>query len=94
MITDLETTAETLNDTINLKHVLVSNIKFNNGTETKVIIIHDNFKLNLEEMNIGLNTALKRINSYKKNIDRINTSFGSIKNGAFKKCADFNTHKL
>lgn len=94
MITDLEVTAEPLKDTINLKHALVSNIKFNNGTETKVIIIHDNFKLNFEEMNIGLNTALNRINSYKNNIDSINTSFGSIKNGEYKKCADFHNPKM
>jgi hypothetical protein len=80
---------ETQLETINLKHALVSEIELKNGKKTKVVTIFNSSDLNFEEMNFGVNTALKRINSYKNTMKDIKTSFGSLENGTFEKVTTF-----
>lgn len=77
-----------------LRHAIVSNVQFENGTETELVTIFNNNDLNFEEMNIGLNTALQRISKFYKPVKSVNSSYGSIENGAYKKCAEFMSVKI
>lgn len=71
MITDVA-------ENIEFRNAIVSNIELKNGTQTQIVTIFNNSEFNFEEMKIGLDYALGRIQKNYVSIKSVQTNFNKI----------------
>jgi hypothetical protein len=72
---------------IGFRNAIVSNIEFENGTQTQIITIFNNKEIHFEEMKIGIDTSLHRINKDYNPIKSVQTTFNRIQDAKLKPCA-------
>ncbi|QZL00105.1 hypothetical protein K5L04_10410 [Flavobacterium psychrophilum] len=69
---------------VRFRNAIVSNIELENGTQTQIITIFNNQEFNFEEMKIGIDTSLNRINKDYNPIKSVQTTFNSIQDAKLK----------
>lgn len=69
---------------VGFRNEIVSNIELENGTQTQIITIFNNHEFNFEEMKIGIDTSLNRINKDYNPIKSVQTTFNSIQDAKLK----------
>jgi hypothetical protein len=82
-------TTEIALNQVGFRNAIVSNIELENGTQTQIITIFNNHEFNFEELKIGIDTSLNRINKDSHTIKSVQTTFNSIENAKLKPFAKY-----
>ena len=69
------------------RNAIVSNIELENGTHTQIITIFNNSELHFEEVKIGIDTGLERINKGYSRIKSVQSTFSRLQDGTLKPSA-------
>lgn len=80
---------EIINNNIEYRNAIVSNIELNDGTQTQVITIFNNSEFNFEEIKKGIDASFKSIHNDQNSIKSIQTIFSGIENSKLKPFATF-----
>jgi len=76
---------ETAINQMEFGNAIVSNIEFQNGKQSQIITIFNNNDFHFEEIKIGIDTAINRIQKdYHNHISSVQTTFNSIKDAKLK----------
>jgi hypothetical protein len=74
---------------VGFRNAIVFNIELENGTQTQIITIFNSSEFNFEELKIGIDSSLNRINKDYNSIKSVQTTFNSIQAGKLKSFANY-----